>query len=69
MPNLEPVASVFVSVALMGKASTHLLKMSVTTRMYFIPLELAGNGPIISQVFFSNGWLALIVPRGACGTG
>ena len=57
------------SVEWRAKASTHLLKMSVTTRMYFFPLEEVGKDPMISQDTFSNGQLALIVPSGPCGFG
>ena len=46
-----------------------MLKISVTTKMYFFPFEEVGKDPIISQDIFSNGRVALIVPSGTCGLG
>ena len=48
------MARVSVSVEWRAKASTHLPKMSVTTRIYFFPLEDIGKGPMISQDTFLN---------------
>ena len=59
------VAKLSASVDRRAKASTHLLKMSVTTRMYFFPLEEVGSGPMMSQDIFSNGQVVLIIPKGA----
>ena len=37
-----------------------------TTSMYSFSWDVVGSGTIISQEIFSNGYLALIVPKGAC---
>ena len=50
-----------------GNASTHLVKASMTTRTYvLVCLSVSGNDPMMSHDI-SKGWLACVVPSGACG--
>ena len=48
------IARVSVSVDWIGKASTHLEKMSVKTSIYLLPLEVSSRGPIMSQESISK---------------
>ena len=48
-------AIVFVLILERGKASTHLVKQSVTTKRYLFPKEEIGEGPQISIWTLSKG--------------
>ena len=63
------VAKVVAVVSLSGKASTHLVNKSVMTRIYLLPCEDMGRGPIMSHDNFSKGRDAVIVPSGVTGFG
>ena len=49
----------------MAYASTHLVKESLTAKMYWDPVVLSGNGPIISIATSCMGYPAWTLCRGA----
>ena len=52
------VAKVLAVVSLSAKASTHFVKISVTTSIYLLPCDEIGSGPIISHDNISKGPVA-----------
>ena len=54
------------SVECTRKASTHLVKRSVTAKIYLWPFDDADSRPVLSHDSFWNGYSAWIVPKGAC---
>ena len=63
------LARVSEDVSCSGNASTHLVKRSLITKMYLLPLTEGGRGPMMSHAIFWNGREVSIGIRGAMGIG